>query len=805
MIKNYFKVAIRNLARHKAFSLINITGLAIGIASCLLIFTVLKYELSYDKFQPNYKQIYHVVTEDKNSEGVFYNPGIPIPALEALRIDFPQVTTGALLSNYGSQVTILGSDASNTSPDKKFIEKTGFFFADPEFFKVFHYNWLSGSPEILKDPNVTVLTRSTAERYFGDWKTATGKFIKLDNAVTVKVAGILEDVPVNSDFPLAIVTSMETAKAAGTIYNYSDRWGSITSNYQLFMLLPKDVAADKVSQQLKNFSTKHYASRTRTVRSNLLQPLSELHFDKRMESFGDHITDRSTLWTLTLIGLFIILMACINFINLSTAQAVGRSKEIGIRKVLGSFRRQLWAQVMGETAFIVIGSVLLAIILAIIFLPFIKHVTSIHESLSILNWQTLLFVMLLTVLVTFLAGIYPALILSGFKPVLALKNKITSASVGGISLRRGLVVAQFAISQVLIIGTIIAVTQMKFIRNADLGFSKEALLVINANTDSLAQSRQKAFGQKLSQLPGVESVSFSSDVPSSDNNWSTNFAYDHRPDEEFGLYIKLADENYFKTYGLQFVAGRAFSESDTTNEVVVNETLIKKLGIKEPALALGKEIRMGNQPWKTIVGVSKDFKTNSLKEDIKPLIIAEKREFYTVTGVKLRSSNLHNTQAAVESAWNEVFPEYAYTTAFLDDDLANFYKQDEQLALLYQIFACIAIFISCLGLYGLVSFMAVQKTKEIGVRKVLGASVKNIIFLFSKEFTILILVGSLIAVPVAYYVMNSWLQDFVYRIKISPVVFIIAIFISVVIAWLAVGYKSIKAAIANPVKSIRTE
>lgn len=805
MIKNYFKVAIRNLARHKAFSFINITGLAIGIASCLLIFTVLKYELSYDKFQPNYKHIYHVVTEDKNSEGVFYNPGIPQPALKALRIDFPQVTTGALLASYGSQVTVLGTDPSIASPDKKFIEKTGFFFADPEFFKVFQYNWLSGSSEALKDPNVTVLTRSTAERYFGDWKSATGKFVKLDNAITVKVGGILEDVPANSDFPLAIVTSMETAKAAGDIYNYTDQWGAITSNFQLFMLLPKDVAADKINRELKTFSTKNYGNRTRTVRTNLLQPLSELHFDKRMESFGDHITDKSTLWTLGLIGLFIILMACINFINLSTAQAVGRSKEIGIRKVLGSFRRQLLAQVMGETAFIVIGSVLLAIIIAVIFLPFIKHVTSIQESLSILNWQTLLFVALLSITVTFLAGIYPALILSGFKPVLALKNKITSASVGGISLRRGLVVAQFAISQVLIIGTIIAVSQMKFIRSADLGFSKEALLVINANTDSVAQSRQKTFGQKLAQLPGVESVSFSSDVPSSDNNWSTNFAYDHRPDEPYGLFIKLADENYFKTYGLQFVAGRAFSESDTTNEVVVNETLIKKLGIKEPSQAIGKQIRMGSQPWKTIVGVSKDFKTNSLKEDIKPLIIAEKRQFYSVTGIKLKTSNLHSTQASVESMWNEVFPEYAYTSAFMDDDLANFYKQDEQLALLYQIFACIAIFISCLGLYGLVSFMAVQKTKEIGVRKVLGASVKNIIYLFSKEFTILILAGSLIAVPVAYYVMNNWLQDFVYRIKISPAVFIIAIFISVVIAWLAVGYKSIKAAIANPVKSIRTE
>ncbi len=454
-----------------------------------------------------------------------------------------------------------------------------------------------------------------------------------------------------------------------------------------------------------------------------MQPLSQLHFDKRFETFGDHTTDKSTLWTLALIGLFIIVMACINFINLSTAQAVGRSKEIGIRKVLGSKRKQLFGQVMGETAFIVIASVILATIIAALCLPFIKHVASIQESLGFLNWQTVVFLLGLIVLVTLFAGLYPAMILSGFKPVLALKNKITSANVGGISIRRGLVITQFAISQILIIGTIVAITQMNFVKNADLGFAKEALLIINANTDSAAQARQKTFNNKLMQLPGVESVSFSSDVPSSDNNWSTNFAYDHRPDENFGLNIKYADENYFKTYGLQLLSGRGFSESDTTNEVVINETLIKKLGVKDASQAVGKELRMGGQPWKMIVGVVKDFKTNSLKEDIRPIVIAERRRFYTVTGVKLKTTNISQAQASVEAAWNETFPEYAYTTTYMDESLARFYKQDEQLALLYKIFAGIAIFISCLGLYGLVSFMAVQKTKEVGIRKVLGASV----------------------------------------------------------------------------------
>jgi len=805
MIRNYFKIAIRNLKRHKAFSVINIAGLAIGVASCLLLFTVIKYELSYDRFQPGYENIYRVVTEDKTPDDVFYTPGIPFPALEALRIDIPEITTGVLMANYGSQVSVPGKNGSNGTADKKFIESSGFFFADPQFFQIFKYTWLTGSPDVLKEPNVTVLTQKMATKYFGDWKNATGRFLKLDNAIIVKVAGIIEDVKVNTDFPLGIVSSYETAKSSNGVYFYSKYWGATTSNFQIYAKLPENTSVNKINNQLLAFSEKNYSERKRTARTNFLQPLSELHFDKRFETYGDHTTDKSTLWTLALIGLFIIVMACINFINLSTAQAVGRSKEIGIRKVLGSFRRQLFGQVMGETAFIVIASVIFATALAALCLPFIKHIASIEESLGFLNWQTLFFLLALIVLVTLFAGLYPAMILSGFKPVLALKNKITSASVGGISLRRGLVVAQFAISQILIIGTIVAVTQMKYIRNADLGFAKEAILIINSNTDSTAQSRQKTFGYKLKQLPGVKTASFSSDVPSSDNNSATNFAFDHRPDENFSLYMKFADENYFKTYGLQFLNGRAFSASDTTNEVVVNETLIKKLGVTDASLAIGKEIRMGSGSWKTIVGVVKDFKTNSLKEDIKPLIIAERREFYGVAGIKLKTSNLNKTQAAVEAAWNETFPEYAYTTTYMDESLAEFYKQDEQLALLYKWFAGIAIFISCLGLYGLVSFMAVQKTKEVGIRKVLGASSANIVYLFSKEFTILIAVAFVIAAPLAYFMMHSWLQDFVYRINLGIGVFIIAVFISIIIAWITVGYKAVKAAVANPVKSLRSE
>jgi predicted permease len=803
MLKNYILIALRNLARHKAYTAINISGLAVGIAACLLLFTVITYEWSYEKFQPNYKQIYRVVAQDKYADGMEYTPGTPFPGLETFKTNFPDLKIGALFCSYGSQVTV--NDKNNNSSPKKFIESTGFFFADPGYFQVFNYEWLDGNPSVLKEPNVTVLTQKSAEKYFGSWEAAKGQTLLLDNKAIVKVAGILKDPPENTDFPVGIISSYETAKANADVYGYTNDWGNTTSNFQVFMLLPPNVNPASINKQLSDFSDKQYKEKTRSKRTHFLQPLSESHFDNRFGNFGDHTTSKTTLYTLSLIGLFIILMACINFINLSTAQAVGRSKEVGVRKVLGSSRAQLFFQVIAETTFLVFISILVASAISYYCLPYIKHIASIPADIKLFNTQTLLFLASLLVTVSILSGIYPALILSGFNPAMALKNKITSATVGGISLRRGLVVMQFAISQVLIIGTVIAVSQMNFVRNADLGFNKEGVYVMFANADSVIHSGQEAFKRKLLQVPGVEAVSFSSDIPSSENNWSGNFSYDHKEDAPFNIYRKAADEDYIKTYGLQLAAGRMYEKSDTAREILVNETLVAKLGIKDPNQVLGKELRTGRGGWKTIVGVVKDFKTNSLREDVKPTTLFENRSRYGVTGIKFKTNNIAKTKQAVDAAWNEFYPAYAFTSSFMDENITDFYRQEEQMSLLYKIFAGIALFISCLGLYGLVSFMAVQRTKEIGIRKVLGASVQHIIYLFSKEFTLLIIIGFLIAAPVAWWMMSGWLEHFVFRIKIGATVFIIAILASVFIAWITVGYKSVKAALKNPVVSLKSE
>jgi ABC-type antimicrobial peptide transport system permease subunit len=491
-------------------------------------------------------------------------------------------------------------------------------------------------------------------------------------------------------------------------------------------------------------------------------------------------------------------------VNLSTVQAVNRSKEIGVRKVLGSSRGNLVWQILGETSLLVLGSIVLAFALTEICLPFIKHVASINETISLFNWQTGIYLLSVFVIVTLLAGLYPAFVSSGFSPILALKNKINSASLGGISLRRSLVVIQFAISQVLIVGTLIAVSQMSFIQNANLGLDKEGVLIINGNGDNTQLSRLNVFKEELKKNKSVVEVSQCSDVPSSDNGWGTNFAFDHKPDQNYTLFLKFGDADYFKTFGLQFSAGGLYGKSDTVKEVVVNETLIRKLGLKTSKEAIGKDIRM-DASWKKIVGVVRDFRTNSLREDIRPILIAPTKQFYSITALKLKAANLGAVKEQVQQVWDKYFPEYANQTFFLDERIENFYLQEHQLALLYKIFAGIAVFISCLGLYGLVSFVAVRRKKEVGIRKVLGASIAQIIYLFSREFTVLILIAFAIAAPVAWYMMSNWLSHFVYRIPLSPVLFILAVIISVLIAWLTVGYKSFQAALINPAKSLKSE
>ncbi|MBI2731618.1 MAG: ABC transporter permease [Sphingobacteriales bacterium] len=803
MIQTYLKTTFRNLVKNRKHALLNILGLSVALAACIIVFLVIQYETGYDKHLKNYKNIHQIVTKDVDAAGEHYTAGVPFPLIKYLRQDYPQYTFTEMMQNNGVQVTVKQNSAE--SNNKKFREETGLFYGEPELMQMFEVNFLTGNASLLKDVNSVALSKSIAEKYFGSWKEAAGKRINIDNSnYDLQVAAVFDDVPENSDFPFKIVASYAGFIAHdGNGWPLTD-WGSNTSNHQVYVLLPEKANIPALDKELHSFERK-YDKNKKSTRTHFLQPLSKIHFDDKLSNNGDHITTRRSLYTLAFVGLLVILMACINFVNLSTALAVTRSKEVGIRKVMGSSKTQLRTQVFFETGMLVITAAVIASGLSYIALPYVKNIFAAQGTLSLFNTGSIVFILLITLVTILLSGIYPAFIMGKFKPVEAIKSKINTTKVGSISLRRALVVLQFSFSQIFIIATIIAVSQMNFIRTADLGFNKESVLMLQMNSDSITHSRIKVFKEELLSRSDVKLVSFGLDAPSSGNSWQSNFAFDKMEDKDFSVSLKMGDENYANTYGLKLLAGRFYEASDTCREYVVNETLLKKCGMKNPQDAIGKLFRLGGREPMPVVGVVKDFKQQSLKEAVVPIVISPKLKYYQSAGIKLFSNNLLKSNTEIQQLWDKYFPEYVYNSNFLDDSINRYYEQEQRLSLMYKIYAALAIFISCLGLYGLVSFMVVQKTKEVGIRKVLGASVQSIMYLFSKEFTVLIAIAFLLAAPAAWYLMNSWLKDFVYRINIGVGVFAVAIAASILIAWVTVGYKSLRAALANPVQSLRME
>lgn len=801
MFTNYIKIAWRNLLRHKSNAIINIAGLATGIAACLLIFMVIQFESGYDTFHTHYNNIYRVVKQDVYSDGVQFEEGEPGPVTAAMRVDFPQLSAiTEVFSSYGSQLTI----PSGSSNIQKFTVDDGLLFIDTAFFRIFNAQWLAGDVSSLSQPGNVVLDKEHATRYFGQWQQAIGKLITMDNQIPLQVTGVIDNQPPNTDVPLKVLVSFPTLLSYGPQYGYSNRWQQSTSNHQVYVLLPDNVSAASIDKAFIAFTQKYYDKEIAAKKTHFLQPLKTLHFDTRFGNLGDHTTSRSTLLTLAFIGFFIVLMASINFVNLSTAQTATRAKEIGVRKVLGSNRRQIMAQVMSETTIIVCFALLLAVGIAAMVRPYLSQVSLLPSSLHIINSSSLLFLIATGVAVILLSGLYPSLVLSGFRPVEALRSKMINVGQSRFSMRRVLVVTQFAISQILIIGTIVAIQQMNFVRNADLGYNKDAILLLDNFTDSVSLQKMATLQYQLQQTNGVKAVSFSTDAPSSSNDWSTNFYFNNSmKDPGFDIYLKQADTAYFNTYQLSMVAGKIYSASDTLKEVVVNETLCHKLGIAQPEAIVGKTIRLGGK-WYPISGVVKDFKASSLKEEMRPIALFSRRQYYSTIGIKLAVNSLSNTLPVIQQLWERTYPDYVYNSSFLDERIARFYEQETQLTILYKLFAIIAIFISCLGIYGLISFLTIQKTKEVGIRKTLGASVQSIVLLFSKEFTLLVIIAFGVAAPIGWWLMHHWLQHFVYRIPIEGKIFILAICISLLIAWLTVSYKAVKAALVKPVKSLQT-
>ncbi len=808
MLKNYFKTAWRNLSRNKSFTFINISGLAIGMAVCIVIFVIIQFQTSFDNFHKKKARIYRVLTEYHHADeaNIFYGHGVPYPMPKGLKTEFSKIQEVApIYADHDNQLLVLDE---NGTVVKKFKEDKGVFFTEPSFFKIFDFPLLAGSYESLKDPNNVLVTKEIAEKYFGDWKTAMGKTIKLKSYSTdvLKISGILNTIPANTDFQLKVVVAYGTGFTGSYLAKSTD-WDGTSGSFGCYILLPPNISANNFNTQLRAFSKKVESPENKD--SHIIQPLSAVHYDTQAGDYSNKTISHELINVLWLIAAFILLIACVNFINLSTAQAVNRAKEVGVRKVLGGNKWQLKIQFLTETFLIVIVSVILAVAITVLTLPYVKNLLGLELPFNLFTNVSLLLFLLITIIVVIaLAGFYPSIVLSGFNPISALQSKLSAKSTKGISLRRGLVVFQFIVAQALIIGTLTIVKQMNYFVNQPLGFDKNAIVNVPFPADSAGLSKLDYLKKQLLSLNGIQTVSFSSNTPVEDDDdmWS-NFRYNHAAKEtDFYAITKFADNGYISAYKLPLIAGRNLQPSDTAREFLVNESIVKSLGLKNPEEILNKEITIwGDQMKGPVVGVLKDFNDRSFRRDLAPLLITTNNRQYNQAGIKLSGTNLPNTMQSIEKIWNATYPDFVFDYQFLDAKINSFYKEENQLSRLYQVFAAIAIFLSCLGLYGLASFMAAQRIKEVGIRKILGATASNIVYLFSKEFIILISIAFVIATPVAWYFMHKWLQNFVFRIELNWWMFLIGGLASVIIALITVSFQAIKAAVANPVKSLRTE
>lgn len=819
MFKNYFKTAFRSLIRNRNYTIINIAGLAVGIAVCLLIFIIIQFQTSFDNFHAKKDRVFRVLTESHHADAgnITYAKNVPFPMPNGLKAEFPQLQQIApVYASHNDELQVLDD---NGAPVKNFKEQSGVFYTSPSFFNMFNFPLLAGSHESLKDPNNVLLTKEIAETYFGDWKTAMGKTIRITGyysmgaalfqfpANALKVSGILATIPANTDFQLKLVIAWGTDFTGDAQYGFQQPgWDGSAPDFGCYVLLAPNISVASFNQQLSGYARKVQSPDNKD--SYILQPISAVHYDAAAGNYTNKTISHELINVLWLIAAFILLIACVNFINLSTAQAVNRAKEVGVRKVLGSNKSQLKIQFITETFLIVTSAVTLAAVITILALPFINQLLELSLSFDILsNPAVILFLLAVTIAVTALAGFYPSVVLSRFNPVNALKSKLTANTAKGISLRRGLVVFQFIIAQALIIGTLIIVQQMNYFMNQPLGFDKDAIVNVPYRPDSTRGKTQDYLKQQLLSN-GALAVSFSSNSPIEDNNnMFTTFKFDNAiKDADFEAITKFADNDYVPTYKLQLIAGRNLQPSGPTKEFLVNETFVKSLGLKKPEDILNKEVSiMGGLIKCPVVGVLKDFNDRSLRQNLAPLLIATNATMYRQASIKLATTNMATTMQSIKKIWEQTFPNYVYEYRFLDDKIESFYKQENQLAQLYKIFAAIAIFLSCLGLYGLASFMALQRIKEVGIRKVLGATASNIVYLFSKEFIILISIAFVIASPISWYFMRQWLQDYVYRINISWWVFAAGGLVAIIIAFATISFQAIKAAIANPVTSLRAE
>ena len=788
MLFNFFKIAMRNIRRNASSTIINVSGLGLGITCGLLIFSIVQYHLSFDDFHKDGDRIYRFVTE-QHRDDVSYVASVPPAFAIAFRNDFTYAEkVGRLCTVTDQLITLDQNDV------RKFSEQIS--FAEPEFFEIFNFPLIEGSrTNALGEPNTAVISEKISKKYFAN-ESPLNKTFRLNNALDFKIVGVLKDIPDNTNFRSEIYLSYTAIGQYNEWYGAVDSWGGITSEIQSFARMRPGVDPMNVENALPQYVTK-YRAKSKNIHHYKLQPLDEIHFDGRYQG----VMSKTNLWVFSIIGLFLIITACVNFVNLATAQAMGRAREVGVRKVLGSVRSQLFLQFAIETSLIVFISAIIAFCLAYAALPYINIWFDTRVTLDLLSNNTLAaFLLGIVVFVTLLSCSYPGLILSGFKPAQALKGKLSDHG-SSFTLRRALIITQFTIAQVLLISLIVIAFQMKYFMKTDMGFDKEAIIIIPTGSQD---AKLKTLKEQFLRIPGVANVSACFSPPASRNQWGSSITYDNRTEpENFGVSMKSADESYLSTFGIDLIAGRNLQPSDSVREFLANEIFVRKLNLT-PEDILGKIISSDGKS-ATVVGVISNFHDQSFRSAISPILISTRIDRYQEYALKIDMKDATNTLLAIEKAWSAMYPEQIYRYQFLDEQTAEFYETEQSILNLIQVFCGIALFIACMGLYGLVSYMAIQKTKEIGIRKVLGGSVANILWIFGKEFFLLILFAFVLAAPIGWWLMTEWLQNYEYRFNMSWWILALEAAIISFVALLTVGFRSAEAAMMNPANALRTE
>lgn len=805
MLKNYLKTAYRSLWRNKSYTFINVAGLTLGITVCLIIFQLVRYELEFDQIHPSAERLYRVVRDAKNSSGVEKSTVTPYPFSVAFRNDFPEIPVTQFHFHYETLLTV-GDEKS---------EVTNIAFADSLFFDFFGFEVLSGNPKIeLAQPGKVFVTESYLKKMGGD----KVKTIKLGNILELEVAGVIKDPVSPSHINVNMVASYRslTGIEEQLIGFPLDQWGLNSAGFS-YIRLPENQTKEQIEARFPDFVNKYYSKEDAGRQTYSLQPLSVIHFDQEYEDNpGTSTTSSSILIVLGCIALFILIIACVNFINLSTALSIRKGKEVGVRKTLGAQQGQLALQYLSEALLLTLIASIISLGIAEIATPALGRFLEKNLLLSNLHDLTTLgFLSVLILLTALFAGAYPALVLSKFNPIDALKSRFSIQQDSSVSLRKTLVVVQFFIAQVLIICTLVVASQIRFFQNKSMGFAKEA--VINV---PLPDNKVEALESLRTRLiaAGISDVSFALSAPMGDYNFGTGM---HRPEvnteERYNVRVKPVDIRYKDFYDLKLLAGRWFYESeekaasvekeeDRQYVYVMNEQAITALGFSTPEDAIGKHVTIGlNDIEAPIIGVVKDFHTTSLHNDLESLVMLNFPSLYYGAGVKINMENASTQLKTVEEVWTQLFPEYLYKYTFLDDYVNRLYQEEERMFTIIEIFAGVAIFIGCLGLFGLVSFMANQKVKEVAIRKTLGASTAQIVHLFSKEFIWLVIIAFVLAAPAAWYAMQLWLSEFAFKVDVSWMVFAAGILFTLIISFVTVGYRSMRAAQSNPVNALKSE